>query len=260
MRQAGSSTPALTRPRPTPDVVLGVVPSLGGGVVARLAAARAHAGYGVIVQDLVSAAASQSGIRGGSAAAAATRWIESWSLARATVVAPVAEAFRPGLVALGVPAERVVVLPNWTHLADTTADREDVRRRLGWPADEWVALHAGNMGLKQDLDQVLEAGRIADREGLPVRLVLMGDGSQRHSLIDRSTSIQRIEFRPFVPAEELPDVLAAADVLLLTERSSVRDMSLPSKLTSYFAAGRPVVAASGTTVHRPMRYDEPVPA
>ena len=71
----------------------------------------------------------------------------------------------------------------------------------------------------------------------------MGDGSQRQSLIDRSTSIERVEFRPFVPADELPDVLAAADVLLLTERSSVRDMSLPSKLTSYFAAGRPVVAA-----------------
>ncbi len=232
-----------TLPRPTPDVVLGVIPSLSGGVIARLDAARARAGYGVIVQDLVSAAASQSGIRGGSGVAAATRHIESWALARATVVAPVAEAFRPGLVALGVPAERVVVLPNWTHLADATSDRADVRRRLGWPPDEWVALHAGNMGLKQDLDQVLQAGRIADRDGLPVRLVLMGDGSQRQSLMDRSTGIERVEFRAFVPAEELPDVLAAADVLLLTERSSVRDMSLPSKLTSYFAAGRPVVAA-----------------
>ena len=98
--------------------------------------------------------------------AAATRRIESWALTRATIVAPVAEAFRPGLVALGVPTERVVVLPNWTHLADATADRAEVRQRLGWPADEWVALHAGNMGLKQDLDQVLEAGRIADRERL----------------------------------------------------------------------------------------------
>ena len=47
-----------------------------------------------------------------------------------------------------------------------------------------------------------------------------------------------------------PDVLAAADVLLLSERASVVDMSLPSKLTSYAVAGRPIVAAvpaGGTT-------------
>jgi colanic acid biosynthesis glycosyl transferase WcaI len=232
-----------TLPGRTPDAILGVIPSLSGGVIARLAAARARAGYGVIVQDLVSAAATQSGIRGGRAVAATTRRLESWLLARAAVVAPVAEAFRPGLASLGVPTERIIVLPNWSHLADPTTDRDEVRRRLGWEPDVWVTLHAGNMGLKQDLDQVLEAGRIADREALPVRLVLMGDGSQRGPLVDRAAGIDRVEFRPFVPAEELPDVLAAADVLLLSERASVRDMSLPSKLTSYFAAGRPVVAA-----------------
>ena len=38
-------------------------------------------------------------------------------------------------------------------------------------------------------------------------------------------------------------LLAAADVLLLSERPTQIDMSLPSKLTSYFAAGRPIVAA-----------------
>ena len=38
-------------------------------------------------------------------------------------------------------------------------------------------------------------------------------------------------------------LLAAADVLLLSERASQVDMSLPSKLTSYFAAGRPIIAA-----------------
>jgi glycosyltransferase involved in cell wall biosynthesis len=38
--------------------------------------------------------------------------------------------------------------------------------------------------------------------------------------------------------------MQAADVLLVNQRASVTDMSLPSKLTSYFAAGRPVVAAA----------------
>ena len=41
------------------------------------------------------------------------------------------------------------------------------------------------------------------------------------------------------------NLLAAADVLLLSERPSQIDMSLPSKLTAYYAAGRPIVAAVG---------------
>lgn len=233
----------LARPTSTPDAVLGVIPSLSGGIIARIAAAHARAAYGVIVQDLVSAAASQSGIQGGRAVAALTRRAEAWSLSRAAIVAPVADAFRPALSNMGIPVGRIMVLPNWSHLPESSGDRDRVRERLGWAADEWVALHAGNMGLKQDLDQVLDAGRLADREGAPVRFVLMGDGSQRQPLIDRAIGIERLEFRSFVPAPELPDVLAAADVLILTERATVVDMSLPSKLTSYFAAGRPVVAA-----------------
>ncbi|HEU4599171.1 MAG TPA: glycosyltransferase, partial [Solirubrobacterales bacterium] len=49
------------------------------------------------------------------------------------------------------------------------------------------------------------------------------------------------------PAEWFPEALHAADVLLVTQRATVTDMSLPSKLTSYFRAGRPVVAAVADT-------------
>jgi glycosyltransferase involved in cell wall biosynthesis len=234
---------AVTSPATTPDAVIGVIPSLGGGVIARIAGAGARAGYAVVVQDLVGAAAAQSGIAGGRSVAALAGRLEGWALRRATVVAPVAEAFRPALAKLGVSDDRVVVLPNWSRMDEATVDPQSVRQRLGWKRKEWIALHAGNMGLKQGLDQVVAVGRLADETNAPVRIVLMGDGSQRRSLVDSARGIDRLEFRPFVPAADLPNVLAAADVLILSERPSVVDMSLPSKLTSYFAAGRPVVAA-----------------
>jgi colanic acid biosynthesis glycosyl transferase WcaI len=228
---------------PRPDAVIGVTPSLSGGVVARLAGTRSHAAYGLVVQDLMSQAAAQSGISGGRKVAGLTRRLEAWAMSRATVVAPVADAFRPGLASLGVPAERIQVLPNWSHLPPATMDRDAVRRSLGWDPRAWIVLHAGNMGLKQGLGQVLEAARSARSEDGAIRFVLMGDGSQRSSLEAAAADIPGVEFRPFVPQERLADVLAAADVLLLSERPTVLDMSLPSKLTSYFAAGRPVVAA-----------------
>jgi glycosyltransferase involved in cell wall biosynthesis len=99
------------------------------------------------------------------------------------------------------------------------------------------------MGLKQGLDQVVGAARLSIGSSRPVLFVLMGDGSQRSLLQAQAAGIPNISFVGLQPIETYADVLAAADVLLVSERASVVDMSLPSKLAAYFAAGRPVVAA-----------------
>lgn len=231
------------RQRPRPDAVVGIAPSVTSGVLARVMATRANAAYGVIIQDLVGAAALQTGIPGGSKVAALARRAERWMTAEAAFVAPVTRAFYPYLVNLGVPGARIEVLPNWSRLGRPSAERWETRRALGWRDDEMIALHAGNMGLKQGLEQIVEAARLAERDGAPIRFVLMGDGNQRGRLESLGEGLARFEVRPFVDVADLPDVLSAADVLIVAQRASVHEMSMPSKLTAYFAAGRPVVAA-----------------
>jgi N-acetylglucosaminyldiphosphoundecaprenol N-acetyl-beta-D-mannosaminyltransferase len=127
---------------------------------------------------------------------------------------------------------------------------------LGWPPDWSVVLHAGNMGLKQGLEQVVGAARHADAVAAPLLFVLMGDGNQRALLEAQAHGIERLRFVPFQPEDEVPNILDAADVLLVSERATVIDMSLPSKLTSYFAAGRPIVGAvpsEGATAREMLR-------
>lgn len=233
---------ALSSPAP-PDVVFGVIPSLSGGLLARYFAARTGVPYGLIFQDLMAPAARQSGIGGGARVAGMTGALERWATAKARTVAIASESFRPYLRQIGVEEERIVDLPNWSHLAPPTTPRTDTRQKLGWPAECTIVLHAGNMGLKQGLDQVVEAARLADRREMPVMFVLMGEGSQRKALEAQGRGINRLQFLPFQPEDEVANVLEAADILLVSERSTVIDMSLPSKLTSYFAAGRPIVAA-----------------
>lgn len=99
------------------------------------------------------------------------------------------------------------------------------------------------MGLKQDLQNVVAAARLARERALPIRFVLMGDGSQRSALERSATGLDNLDLLPPCDSTEYPDVLAAADVLLVNERAGATDMSLPSKLTSYVNAGVPVVAA-----------------
>ena len=246
---------ALSRPE-GPDVVFGVIPSLSGGMLARLFAARARAPYGLIFQDLMAPAARQSGISGGKRVARAIAAVEQWATARAKTVAIASEDFRRYLLDIGVEDSRIVDLPNWSHVGAPTADRAATRERFGWPADWAVVLHAGNMGLKQGLEQVVEAARRADALAAPVTFVLMGEGSQRTALETRAQGVERLRFLPLQPEDEVPNVLNAADVLLVSERATVIDMSLPSKLTSYFGAGRPIVAAvpaGGSTAREILR-------
>ena len=110
--------------------------------------------------------------------ARATGTAEAWAAAGARAIGVVAESFAPYLLSLGVPADRIHHVPNWARLAPTALDRAATRRRFGWPDDRKVVLHAGNMGLKQGLEQVVDAARLAAARDEPVRFVLAGGGSQ----------------------------------------------------------------------------------
>lgn len=229
--------------RVRPDCVLGVIPSLSGGLAAAAAARRWRAPLGLLFQDLVGPAAAQSGMPGGGLAAGPARALESWAARRADGVAVVAEAFRGYLEDIGVEPGRIRSLPNWSHVSAPEGRSAGVRRSLGWADDEQVVLHAGNMGFKQDLGNVVNAARLAASSRPAIRFVLMGDGNARRGLEELGKGLPNLDFLDSRPEDEFMEVLAAADVLLLNERASVIDMSLPSKITSYFLAGRPVLAA-----------------
>src|SRR3954454_4074010 len=99
------------------------------------------------------------------------------------------------------------------------------------------------MGLKQDLGNVVEAARqLSDRRD--IAFVFVGDGSQRRQLEAQAADLENVRFVEPLSSDKYPLALAAADVLLVNERATVGDMSLPSKLTSYLTAGKPVLAAT----------------
>ncbi|MFJ4961756.1 glycosyltransferase [Streptomyces sp. NPDC088729] len=233
------ATGLIAPPPGRPDAVIAQMPSLAGGVLGARLARRHRVPYLPVVQDLMGAAAAQSGIRGGGRAAAVAAAAERYALRGAALVGVIHESFVPGVTALGVDPGRIRIVPNWTHVQPPSADRAATRARLGWSEDATVLLHSGNMGLKQGLEVLVDAARSAP----DLRVVLMGDGNQRDGLRARAARLPNVDFLEPAGAEEFTDVLAAADVLAVTQRASVLDMSVPSKLTSYFVSGRPVIAS-----------------
>lgn len=229
------------------DVVICVSPALlaSSMVMAQEHRSRQRPALGLWVQDVYS-----SGIEelhgGGGRLGGLAQAVERRTLHTADSVAVAHQRFQDRVInGFGLPPSAVRVIRNWTHIATPTesVDKRVARGRLGW-GNEVVVLHAGNMGLKQGLTNVVEAARLADERGAHVRFVLMGGGHQEAALKERSVGIDSVEFVGSLDDAEYRAALGAADVLLVNEAPGVNEMSVPSKLTSYFVSGRPVLAAT----------------
>jgi glycosyltransferase involved in cell wall biosynthesis len=225
------------------DLVISMVPALFSAQAARLLGRIHKAPVGLIVQDIMGNAAAQGGVRGGRHVAKLADRAERSALQAADGVTTIHPRLAEELQRIGRLSQQPRVIYNWTHIARTDKFR-DIRREMGWRDDEIIALHSGNMGNKQNLENVVDAAKLADNSGSKVRFVLAGDGSQRSKLERYAGRCRHLTFQQSVADEKYLDMLASADVLLLNERPGMREMSLPSKLTSYMIAGRPIVAAT----------------
>jgi colanic acid biosynthesis glycosyl transferase WcaI len=228
-----------------PDVVILVSPALFAAAIAQIRARLSPRRPLVVVwvQDLYTLGVRETGALG-SVGARVMGFIESKVLQNADKVVVIHERFKRYVVsALRVQPDHVDVVRNWTHLIAQDVNRSAYRTKFGW-GDETVVLHAGNMGAKQALESVVSAAALADRSGAPVRFVLLGNGNQRDKLISMSVGIERLEFLESLSNTDFQGAMAAADILLVNEKPGVVEMAVPSKLTSYYAARRPVIVAS----------------
>lgn len=230
-----------------PDAVLVVSPALFSTALVVL---RSKFGWrkpptGVWVQDIYSCGLEEMGA-GNSLSARIVKKVEGYVLRSASKVTVIHDRFADYLTSeLGVPAENVSVIRNWTHLRPAGGiDRAVVRKRFGWADDDVIVLHAGNMGAKQGLGNVVEAARLADAAGSRVRFVLVGDGNQRDAIQKLAKGVDHIQFIAPLADQEFQEVLQSADILLVNELAGLREMSVPSKLTSYFSTLLPVIAAT----------------
>ena len=230
----------------SPDVVVSVSPALlsSAAVIARASFSRSRPATGLIVQDLYSVGLAETAPSSGLVQKAITA-VEAGVSKSVDGVAVIHDRLKARMISdFDIAEDRVVVVRNWTHVPEVgTFDRDGVRAHLGWKAST-VVLHAGAMGEKQDLVNLINSAKAADRRKEDVLFVLLGDGGQRRRLERLAQGIERISFLDPLPGELYGQAMRAADLLLVNERLDVVEMAVPSKLTSYFSTGVPVLAAS----------------
>ena len=224
------------------DLVIACIPTVAAGIVGKTIAKKLGIPFGLIVQDLSGAGAKQSGLRGGAVISKIAHAVEGSALHGADSLVVVSPAMRDVVVALGVPAERISQITNYSARAIASVDRTSARAKFGWASNDFVVIHTGNMGAKQDLENVVSAADALPRNS-HIKIYLVGHGNQETNLKTLCAGKNNIAVLPAVSDEDYSALLSAADLLLVNERSTQMEMSLPSKLTSYLYSERPVIAA-----------------
>ncbi|POM25766.1 GDP-mannose-dependent alpha-(1-6)-phosphatidylinositol monomannoside mannosyltransferase [Actinomadura rubteroloni] len=176
-----------------------------------------------------------------------SRELETACMAAADLVVTLGAAMRDEIVARGVPAEQVLVIPNGVDdvFLRPLPDASGLRASLGIAPDEKVVGTTTSFYGYEGLDTLLAAGaRLRDR-GRPVRLLLVGDGPERAALERRAADLGLDALFPGrVPADDVRLYHAALDAFVVPRRDErVCRLVTPLKPLEAMAGGVPVIAS-----------------
>jgi glycosyltransferase involved in cell wall biosynthesis len=175
-------------------------------------------------------------------------WVHGWermhrrALRSASRVIVLGDDMRERILSKGVSPDRISVIRDGASLSASfaPADHPAIREIRG--SAKFVVLHAGNLGFYGAWSTLLEAAKTFNGDG--AQLVFVGDGASRVQLEESSRNCPSIRFLPFRPASEIPCVMAAGDIHVVTIRRALTGVVVPSKLYSILAAGRPILAVA----------------
>jgi glycosyltransferase involved in cell wall biosynthesis len=175
-------------------------------------------------------------------------WVGLWeqmhrrALRQAARVIVLGDDMRDRILSKGVAPGRVVVVRDGTSFPASMPEPNDPvvqEIRCGF---SFVALHAGNLGFYGAWGTLLKAAEILRNEN--AGLVFIGDGANRAQLQASVNGSSNVRFLPFRPVEQVPHVMMAGDLHIVTIRRGLEGVVVPSKLYSTLAAGRPVLAVA----------------
>jgi glycosyltransferase involved in cell wall biosynthesis len=173
--------------------------------------------------------------------------LELAAYAAADAVVVVSDGFRANLISRGVPSDKVHTIHNGVNPSEfdpAVTGCAGLRARLGADSGDCLVLYAGTHGISQGLTSVADAA--ARLTGDPIRFAFVGEGADKQRLAHRvaELGLHNVTLLPGVPHDQVPELLAAADICLVPLRDvPLFSAFIPSKMFECLAASRAVVGA-----------------
>ena len=224
---------------PKPDLWIVVSPPLLSALAVRLICLCKGGRYMLHLQDLQPDAAINLGMIRSAGVIRVLRAAESVAYQRAWRISVITNGMRDILCKRGVSREKLICFPNGTYSIQG-ATKGAFRSEYGIDRQSFLVVYSGNIGVKQGLHHVIKSLRFVCNRGL--RLFICGEGAERSRLLELASGVPNVRFGNLREANEYCEMLADADLMIVSLASGSGSSFFPSKLFSACAAGRAIVA------------------
>jgi colanic acid biosynthesis glycosyl transferase WcaI len=229
-----------------PDVFVVVSPPLPLGVAAWFVGKLKRAPFVFHVQDMQPDAAVGLGMLKANWFTRALYGLEAFAYRHAARLSGITRGMLTAFQNKGVPDRKLIYFPNAIDLKSDEApsQRGEFRKRHGFADDEFLAVYAGNLGVKQGLEVLLETAALLQDQR--IHFLICGDGAQRDALAERAREMKLPNFTmlPLQAGRDYRALLVDADVCFITQQAGAGNSFFPSKLLGLLAESKPVVTVA----------------
>jgi len=153
--------------------------------------------------------------------------------------------FKDYLVNQGVNEKKIIYYPYYAEsFYDIVTPDNKIKQMLPKGLN---IVFAGNIGVAQSFDTIISAVKIVSEKIDNFTLIVLGDGRDKKRILDKINSLNLNSYFKFLgsfPPEKMPEFFALADALLVSlKKTKIFSMTIPGKLQSYLACGRPIIGS-----------------
>ena len=172
--------------------------------------------------------------------------LTKWIYKNSKLVLIQSEGFREYILNQGVRDSKIVYYPNSTEsLYNIVKPKDEISKLI--PKVPFSIMFAGNIGESQDFENILEAAKILKDKTNDIHFVVLGNGRKKDFIIQKIEEYKlesNFHLLGAFPVNTMPHFFACADVLLVTlKKSRIFSLTIPSKVQSYLACGKPIIGA-----------------
>ncbi len=233
-----------------PDVILLTSPPLPVSVPAALLGWIHRTPVVLNLQDILPEAAVHVGLLQNPKLIRIFEVLEKFAYRTATKISVIADGFVDNLLNKGVPKDKIEQISNWVDVdfIRPLPKENNEFRATHQLSDKFVVLYSGNIALTQGLETVISAA--VHLLHIPeIAIVIVGEENALERLRQYRDTCKatNVILLPFQPRAKLPEMLAAADIGLVVQKSNVISFNMPSKIPLLLASGRAIVASVPAT-------------
>ncbi len=173
------------------------------------------------------------------------RKIENYTYRSADAIIVISEEIKNNILAKGVPPEKIHVIPNWIDTDATVPigfSDNRLAEELGIADGKFRVVYAGNLGLMQGVDTLLDAAALLSDDD-SVEFIIIGAGAAEEQLKAQAADLPNVRFYPMMPPERVSEVYSLGDCCAVLCKKGTGGIGVPSKTWSIMACGRPLLVS-----------------